>query len=169
MLVRKIGYAKGTERGLGRKIREAILARRLEYTLSKEDILYLYLNEIYLGAGVYGVQAAAESYFAKFRRRPEPGEMSLLAGLPPAPSRYSPIKNPKAARTKQAYVLSRMVEEGYISVDEMKAAKAGASRERTSRVKRTSLPMWHPISPSTFVEIWLKSLGRTRSSNKEAG
>ncbi|MEE2835666.1 MAG: PBP1A family penicillin-binding protein [Myxococcota bacterium] len=124
MLVRKIGYAKGTERGLGRKIREAILARRLEYTLSKEDILYLYLNEIYLGAGVYGVQAAAESYFAKNVEDLTLGEMSLLAGLPPAPSRYSPIKNPKAARTKQAYVLRRMVEEGYISVDEMKAAKA---------------------------------------------
>jgi len=124
MLVRKIGYAKGTERGLGRKIREAILARRLEYTLSKEDILYLYLNEIYLGAGVYGVQAAAESYFAKNIEDLTLGEMSLLAGLPPAPSRFSPIKNPKAAKTKQAYVLRRMVEEGYISVDEMKAAKA---------------------------------------------
>ncbi len=130
MLVRKIGYAKGTERGLGRKIREAILARRLEYTLSKEDILYLYLNEIYLGAGVYGVQAAAESYFAKNVEDLSLGEMSLLAGLPPAPSRYSPIKNPKAARTKQAYVLRRMVEEGYISVDEMKAAKAERAEQK---------------------------------------
>lgn len=143
MLVRRIGYAKGTERGLGRKIREAILARRLEYALGKEEILYLYLNEIYLGAGVYGVQAAAESYFAKNVEDLTLGEMSLLAGLPPAPSRFSPVKNPKAARIKQAYVLRRMVEEGYINASEMKQAKA----EEAEKHVRSKENLFSDVAP----------------------
>lgn len=131
LLVRHQGYSKGSMRSLARKIREAILARRLEYALSKEEILYLYLNEIYLGHGAYGVQAASQSYFSKNVESLSLGEMTLLAGLPPAPSRFSPLRNPKAARTKQGYVLKRMIEEGYITVEEARLARKEEAEKNT--------------------------------------
>jgi penicillin-binding protein 1A len=129
LLIRHQGYAKGSARGLARKVREAVLARRIEHKLGKEEILYLYLNEIYLGHGAYGVQAAAEAYFGKNVEQLTTGEMAILAGLPPAPSRFSPIKNPKAARNKQRHVLSAMLEEGYIEVAEAKTARAERAEE----------------------------------------
>lgn len=98
-----------------RKIKEAVLARRMEDHLSKKDIMYLYLNQIYLGQAAYGVGAAAETYFRKKVKDLTVAESALLAGLPQAPSRYSPIRNPKAAKTRQKYVLTRMAEEDYIS------------------------------------------------------
>lgn len=98
-----------------RKIKEAVLARRMEDHLSKKDIMYLYLNQIYLGQGSYGVGAAAEIYFRKPVKELTIAEAALLAGLPQAPSRYSPIYNPSSAKARQKYVLTRMAEEGYIS------------------------------------------------------
>ncbi|MBM66561.1 MAG: penicillin-binding protein [Myxococcales bacterium] len=130
LLVRHQGYSKGRMRSLARKIREAILARRIEYALDKEEILYLYLNEIYLGHGAYGVQAASQAYFSKNVESLSLGEMTLLAGLPPAPSRFSPLKNPKSARTKQGYVLKRMIEEGYISLEDAKAARQEGAEKK---------------------------------------
>ena len=103
------------ERSYTRKMKEAILAYRIEKALKKEEILYLYLNQIYLGHGAYGVQAAAENYFGKPAKDMNLAECAMLAGLPQAPSRYSPFKHPERAKQRQIYVLNRMVEEGYIS------------------------------------------------------
>lgn len=110
------------ERSFERKFKEAILAYRIERRLSKEEILFLYLNQIFLGHGAYGVQAAAENYFAKNIEELSLAECSLLAGLPRAPSRYSPYHNLTAAKERQKYVLGRMVEEKYITQAEADAA-----------------------------------------------
>ena len=103
------------EKKFSRKIKEAILAKRMEERLSKDEILYLYLNQIYLGSGAYGVQAAAETYFGKNVEQLNLAEMSMLAGLPKAPNTYSPIKHLDKARERQGYVLERMTKEGYIT------------------------------------------------------
>jgi penicillin-binding protein 1A len=103
------------EKKYSRKLKEAILASRMEKTLTKDEILYIYLNQIYMGAGSYGVQLAAETYFGKDVEQLNLAEMAMLAGLPKAPSLYSPIKHFDRAKQRQAYVLERMVKEGYIS------------------------------------------------------
>lgn len=103
------------ERNYRRKIQEMILALRLERHLTKADILALYLNQIYLGSGAYGVEAAAREYFGKRAEELSLAEAALLAGLPPAPSRYSPLKNWEQAKLRQRYVLERMIDERYIS------------------------------------------------------
>ena len=107
---------------LSRKIREAILARRLEASLSKEDILYLYVSQIFLGHKAYGVQAAAEHYFRKNVWELTLAEMATLAGLPQRPSDYSPVSRPEAAKARRRYVLRRMPEDGYITKAEAEAA-----------------------------------------------
>ncbi|MBT1072200.1 penicillin-binding protein 1A [Pelotalea chapellei] len=111
------------EKKFSRKIKEAILAKRLEEKLSKDEILYLYLNQIYLGGGAYGVQAAAETYFGKNVEELNLAEMAMLAGLPKAPNAYSPIKHLEKARERQSYVLERMVREGYVTQAEADYAK----------------------------------------------
>ena len=118
VLINAEGYKKSTAKTLTRKIREAILARRLEERFTKEQILYLYLNNVYLGHHSYGVQSAAENYFRKDVRELTLGEMTLIAGLPQAPSRYSPWLNPQAATNRRKYVLRRMLEEGMITREE---------------------------------------------------
>ena len=112
------------ERSITRKIREAILAYRIEKYLSKDEILYLYLNQIYLGHSAYGVEAAAQTYFGKHVQDLTLAECAMLAGLPQAPSRYSPHKNPERARERQMYVLNRMVDAGYITAQQAKQALA---------------------------------------------
>lgn len=103
------------ERSYRRKIKEAILAYRIDKQLSKDEILFLYLNQIYLGHGAYGVEAAAQSYFGKSAAELNLAECAMLAGLPQAPSRYSPFAHPERAKQRQIYVLNRMVEDGYIT------------------------------------------------------
>ena len=103
------------EKTYTRKLKEAILAYRIDTTLSKEDILHIYLNQIYLGSSAYGVEAAAQIYFDKRVQDLNLAEIALLAGLPQAPSRYSPFRNFKLAKNRQLYVLNRMAEEGYIT------------------------------------------------------
>lgn len=103
------------EKTYTRKIKEAILAYRIDKFLSKNDILHIYLNQIYLGEGAYGVVAAAHTYFGKPVSDMSLAEMSILAGLPQAPSRYSPFKHFEKAKNRQAYVLNRMAEDGYIT------------------------------------------------------
>ncbi|HEY8515231.1 MAG TPA: PBP1A family penicillin-binding protein [Candidatus Binatia bacterium] len=110
------------ERSYERKLKEIVLALRLEQQLTKEEILYLYLNQIYLGNGAYGVQAAALEYFGKDVSQLTLAEAALLAGLPQAPSRYSPVKHFERAKARQRYVLERMVEDGFITPDEAKQA-----------------------------------------------
>lgn len=110
------------EKSLTRKVKEALLAYRLDRYLSKEDILTIYLNQIYLGHGAYGVEAAALTYFGKRSRDLTLAESALLAGLPQAPSRYSPLSHYDKAKERQYYVLKRMTEEGYVTEKEAEEA-----------------------------------------------
>ena len=103
------------EKSYTRKIKEAILAHRIDRTFSKDEILLLYLNQIYLGHGAYGVEAAAENYFGKSASELNLAECAMLAGLPQAPSKYSPFKFLEKAKERQIYVLNRMVAEEYIN------------------------------------------------------
>lgn len=98
-----------------RKFKEAILAWRIDTLLNKEEIIYIYLNHIYLGEGAYGVEAASLAYFDKSASELNLAEVALLAGLPQAPSRYSPRDNWDKARARQRYVLNRMASDGYIT------------------------------------------------------
>jgi len=123
IIINTEGYEVGTAKTLGRKIREAILAFRLEAALSKEEILYLYLNNVYLGHHSYGIQSAAENYFRKSVAELSLAQMALLAGLPQAPSKYSPFIKPEAAKRRRSYVLRRMFEEGMIGEAERREAE----------------------------------------------
>ncbi len=97
-----------------RKMREIILARRIEQQFSKDEILFLYLNQIYFGNSAWGIGQAARSYFGKEAPDLTISEAALLAGLPQRPSAYNPNRNPEAAETRRRYVLRRMLEDGYI-------------------------------------------------------
>jgi len=110
------------ERSLERKVKEAILALRIETKLSKDDILYMYLNEIYFGAGAYGVQAAAKTFFDVDVDRLTLAQAALLAGLPQRPSQYDPQRHLDRALARQHYVLERMAQERFISQVEFRDA-----------------------------------------------
>lgn len=110
------------ERTITRKIREALLAQQMEENLTKEEILFLYLNQIYFGQGAYGIQNAAQTYFRKEVEKLTVAEMAMLAGLPKAPSAYSPVSNPARAKERQSYVLRRMADVGFITPAEADAA-----------------------------------------------
>ena len=103
-----------SERTYERKIREILLSWRLEQALTKDEILYLYLNQIYFGNGAYGVGQAARSYFGKDVKELSVSEAALLAGLPQRPSAYDPNRNPQAAEARRRYVLERMRVDGHI-------------------------------------------------------
>jgi len=118
---------------LARKIREAILAFRIEETYSKERILELYLNEIYLGSGNYGVAQAAINYFDKSLDELTLSEIAYLAALPKAPNRYHIVRNEKEAYARREYVLTRMQEDGYIT-----AAEAQKARGEKLQLRRRS-------------------------------
>lgn len=106
------------EVSLERKLREAILAWRLARTYDKDEILTLYLNEVYYGNLAYGIEAAARTYFAKSAAELDLAECALLVGLPQAPARHNPLENPKAATARQEVVLGLMEKHGYISSQE---------------------------------------------------
>lgn len=112
------------ERTYTRKIKEIFLALRIEATLSKNQILEIYLNKIYLGNRSYGVGAAAEVYYDKALDQLSVGEVATLAGLPKAPSHYNPARYPERARSRRDYVLGRMVALDYISRDEYETAES---------------------------------------------
>ncbi|WP_323738376.1 penicillin-binding protein 1A [Candidatus Trichorickettsia mobilis] len=126
------------ERSLERKIKEAILSYMISQTFTKEQILELYLNQLYLGHSAYGVAAAAQSYFNKSVEELNLSESALLAGLPKAPSAFNPEKNYARAKERRDYVISRMLEDGYIT--QASALEAIASpitlvkRDRTETV-----------------------------------
>ncbi len=107
-----------------RKIREIILAIQIEHQFSKREILQLYLNQIYLGSGSYGVKAAAKKYFNKELQDITTGEAALLVGLIPAPGRYNPFANPEVSRQRRNLVLDVMHEQDYITEEELQKAKA---------------------------------------------
>lgn len=104
-----------SEKTFSRKFNEALLAFKIEHALSKDQILELYINQIYLGQRAYGFGAAAQAYFGKSLQSLSVAEMAMLAGLPKAPSAYNPIVNPDRARLRQEYVLHRMLELNFIS------------------------------------------------------
>ena len=107
-----------------RKIKEILLSQRIERTFDKQHILYLYLNEIYLGSGAYGVEAASRTYFDKPTKDLSLAEAAIIAGLPQRPSDYSPHQNWDKARNRQGYVLGQMLAKGYIGQAEHDAAQA---------------------------------------------
>ena len=108
------------EVSLNRKIKEAILAFRIERAYSKERILELYLNQIYLGQGTYGIAAASLEYFDKSVKDLTFSEAALLAALPKAPSKYDPFKYPEVAKFRRNLVLKNLNENNYISDQELK-------------------------------------------------
>jgi penicillin-binding protein 1A len=108
---------------LGRKVQEAFLAQRIERTLSKDQVMEKYLNLVYLGSGAYGVADAAWVYFSKTVDQLTLPEIATIAGLPPAPSDYSPLVNLQSARQRRDIVLERMQEEGYITETEVEQAR----------------------------------------------
>ncbi len=116
--------SQAQERSLPRKLREATLALKLTNTYSKDEILALYLNQIYYGGTSYGVEAAAQYFFGKPVRELDLAECALLAGLPQAPADYNPFTNLDAAKARQADVLAAMVELGLISADQAVQAQA---------------------------------------------
>jgi len=111
------------DRSFERKVKEAVLALELENRYSKDRLLELYLNQIYLGHGAYGVEAAARTYFGTSVRELTLPQIALLAGLPRAPASYSPFDRPELAKSRRAHVLDRMHQLGYISEPEARAAK----------------------------------------------
>lgn len=108
-------FVLGNERSYERKIKEAILATRLEETFSKDEILYLYLNQIYFGNRSYGIEVASQNYFHKPAKDMTLAEAAMLAGLPKSPNEFSPIHNYDRAKIRQEYVLQRMYELGHIT------------------------------------------------------
>jgi penicillin-binding protein 1A len=113
----------GNEMSLSRKFKEAVLAMRIEQSLSKDRILELYLNEIYLGQQSYGVAAAAQAYFDKPLERVTLAEAAFLGALPKAPNNYNPFRNPEAARERRDWVLDRMTEDRDITAQQAAIAK----------------------------------------------
>jgi penicillin-binding protein 1A len=113
-----------SERTFKRKIKELLLAYKMEKVLSKDEILEIYLNQIYFGHGAYGVQVASRTYFGKDASDLTLAEAAMLAGLPKAPNDYSPYTHPEKAKTRQGVVLKRMVEEGYLTEAQYKEAYA---------------------------------------------
>jgi penicillin-binding protein 1A len=109
-----------SERSIQRKIKEVILARRIEKELTKQEILELYLNKIYFGNGAYGVQMASKTYFGKSIWEVNQAEAALLAGLPKSPAVYSPYSDIDLTKARQWHVLKRMVAEGYLTEEQSK-------------------------------------------------
>ncbi len=108
-------FLLSSEKRMTRKVKEVVLARRLEQNLKKDEILYLYLNQIYFGHRRYGIEEASRFYFGKSVQKLSIGEAAMIAGLVQSPERLSPVKHMHAAKERQKYVLRRMAEEGFIS------------------------------------------------------
>ena len=123
------------ERTFDRKIKELIIAHRIEKTISKDEILEMYLNSVYLGSGVYGVSSAAKTFFDKDLSQLTLAEQALIAGLPQAPSIYSPFANKKAGLKRRNQVLRKMYRNKFITEDQMlKAQKEGLSLSNKPRI-----------------------------------
>ena len=112
-----------SEKTFTRKLYEVLLTFKLEHLLSKDQILEIYMNQIFLGNRAYGFAAAADAYFGKPMKDLTIAEAAMLAGLPKAPSAYNPITNPSRARSRQQYIIDRMQENGFITPEEAETAK----------------------------------------------
>ena len=117
-------YYLSSERTLKRKLTEVFLARKIEQNLSKEDILTLYVNKIFLGKNAYGIAAAAKIYYDRNLDQLTTAQMAMLAGLPKAPSKYNPVANPERALERRNWILGRMLQLGYINQPEYQKAVA---------------------------------------------
>jgi len=124
-----------TEKTYTRKIYEILLTFKLEHLLTKDQILEIYMNQIFLGNRAYGFASAAETYFGKSLKDITIAEAAMLAGLPKAPSAYNPISNPKRARSRQLYIIERMEENNYITAKQALEAKAEPLRIRPNSDK----------------------------------
>ncbi|SCU84296.1 Penicillin-binding protein 1A (Includes: Penicillin-insensitive transglycosylase; Penicillin-sensitive transpeptidase) [Cupriavidus necator] len=120
-----------SEKTYTRKIYEMLLAYKIEANLNKDQILELYMNQIYLGQRAYGFDSAARVYFGKSVREVTPAEAAMLAGLPKAPSAYNPVVNPRRAKVRQEYILQRMRDLGYITPDQYEQAVHAELKVRT--------------------------------------
>lgn len=120
-----------SEKTFTRKLYEVLLTFKLEHSLSKDQILEIYMNQIFLGNRAYGFAAAAETYFGKPLKDLTVAEAAMLAGLPKAPSAFNPISNPKRARVRQQYIIERMEENGFITAAQAQAAKQQELQLRT--------------------------------------
>lgn len=120
-----------TEKSYTRKIYEILLTFKLEHLLTKDQILEIYMNQIFLGQRAYGFAAASEIYFGKPLKNISIAEAAMLAGLPKAPSAYNPISNPRRAKARQLYIIERMEENGFITADQATAAKNQELRVRS--------------------------------------
>lgn len=135
------------EKLISRKIKELILAKRLEKAWGKERILYIYLNEIYLGEGCYGVQAAARNYFDKPVEHLNLAEGALIAGLVASPARYNPFKSMKLAKSRQTFVLKNMREAGFITEEQYSEAL------KTDLVIRKEIPRPFDLVPDFAAHV----------------
>ncbi len=154
----------GSDRTLLRKAREAILALRIEQALSKERILEIYLNEIFLGAQAYGVAAAAQAYFNKGLDELSLSESAFLAALPKAPNNYNPLRFPEAARARRDWVLDRMAEDGAITPDQAAQARAEPIVPRPTR-----RPEVVPVGQHFTEEVRRELLSRFGPEHTTAG
>ena len=125
-----------SEKTYTRKIYEILLTYKLEHLLTKDQILEIYMNQIFLGNRAYGFASAAETYFGKPLKAISIAEAAMLAGLPKAPSAYNPISNPKRARSRQLYIIERMEDNKYITAAQAKAAKAEPLKLRSASDKK---------------------------------
>jgi penicillin-binding protein 1A len=133
---------------LGRKVQEAILAVWLEQNYTKEEILELYMNRVYFGAGATGIEAAAQTYFGVSARNLSLGQAAMLAGILPAPSAYNPKSNPQRAIDRQRLSLNAMAEEGYITREEASAAQIDPDQSVRTRI----------AGSESYVADWVESL-----------
>lgn len=144
-----------TEKTFTRKLRDILLAIQMEENLSKEEILYLYLNQIYFGQGAYGIEMAAQTYFKKSSKQLTLAEAAMLAGLPKAPSEYSPVKNPSRSKERQIYVLNRMKDVKFIKKEEAEAT----IKEPLKVYLREDYEVMAPFYLETVRQLLVKQLG----------
>ncbi|MGI0481228.1 transglycosylase domain-containing protein [Geminocystis sp. CENA526] len=142
------------DRSIERKLKEAVIAQRIDNQLSKEEILQAYLNLVYLGSGAYGVGDAAHRYFSKSLDELTLPEIATIAGITPAPSLYSPLENPDKAKTRRNLVLNRMAQQGYITAEEAQSAIETPLEVKSSPLKR------HIRRAPYFVEYIQKEMGK---------
>ena len=140
------------DRTIIRKVKEAFIAIQLEQKYTKQEILEMYLNEIYFGQGAYGVESAALTYFGKHAEDLSLAECAMLAGLPKSPNYYSPLSNPKAGVERQHVVLDQMLKYGYISEAQAKEAKTQKLVYATSVNKKNSLKYFIDYCTQQVVE-----------------
>jgi len=142
------------ERTINRKLQEAFLSLQLERKYTKEEILEFYLNQIYFGLGAYGVQAAAQVYFAKNVEDLTLAECSMLAGLPKGPGYYSPYLDLAAAKTRQSIVLNRMVQLGYITPEKAQQTKEASLQLVGLKVKKKAAPYFTDYITQYLIESY---------------